>query len=131
MNYNHSGIIAISAVLIVGSIVLVAAVGITTRTIIDGQMSMSEEHSKQALAAATSCMELALSKISDNSAYAGNETITVGTNSCTIAAVVSNGTARTIKTSSTIGGHTRRLSVYIANVTSSPLQVSTWQEVSN
>lgn len=131
MTTNHSGIIALTAVLIVGAIVLVATIGVTTRTVIDGQISISEVNSRQALAAATSCMELALSKLSDNAGYLGNETITVGTQSCTIAAVTANGNARTIKTTSTVDGYTRRLSVYIANITLSPLQVSTWQEVSN
>ena len=127
---DKPGIIALTAVLIIGAIVLVVAVGIATRAVIDANIGIDEELSHNALVSATSCMENALAKLSDNSAYAGNETITVGNYTCTIAAVTGSGNTRTIKTSATVNGHTRRIQVTVSNI-NPPLQVGTWQEVDN
>jgi hypothetical protein len=126
--HKNQGMIALTTVLIVGAIVLAVSIGITTRTVIETQISGSEEQTHKALVAATSCMESALAKLSDNASYTGNESISVGSNTCTISTITSSGNTRTVKTSSTVGGHTRRLSVTVSNV-NPPLQVSSWQEV--
>jgi hypothetical protein len=125
---TNQGMIALTAVLIAGAIVLAVSIGIATRTMIETHISGGEERTNLALVSATSCMENALAKLSDNPSYSGNETISVGSNTCTIATITANGITRTVKTSSTVGGHTRRLQVTVSSV-NPPLQVSSWQEV--
>lgn len=133
MNHIHEkGIIALITTLVVGAVVLVVAISISTRSIGEINMSLDEEQSNQALVLATSCMEVALSKLSNNTTYTGNETITIGTKSCIINTIESpTSSTRVIKTSGTFGGYTRRLSVAVANVTIFPIQVTSWQEVSS
>lgn len=128
---NHQkGIIALLTVLIAGSIVLVIGVGMALRSILESDTTLNAELSHQALVTAGSCMEQTLLLLADDAAYTGNETITVGENTCIISTITANGTTRTIQTSSTVSGHTRRLQVIVSNV-NPPLQISSWQEVTN
>lgn len=127
---HEQGIIALITVLIAGAIVLLIGLGMTVRSIIESDTSLDEELSHRAFVAATSCMESALLSLADGASYGGNETLTVGTDTCTIAAIIASGDTRTIHTSSIVSGYTRRLSVTVSNV-NPPLQVSSWQEVSD
>ncbi len=126
---QQPGIIALITVLITGAIVLVIGLGMAGRSMLGSNTSLDEELSHQALVAATSCMEQALLALANNASYAGNEQKTIGANTCTIATITSSGDARTVKTSSTVSGHTKRIQVTVSNV-NPPLEVSSWQEVS-
>ncbi len=131
MTTHQSGMIALVTVLVVGAIVLVVGVGIATRSMIEGNMSADTEQSNEALSLATSCMETALFTLSNNAAYAGNETVSIGSQSCIIQPVANlGGNLRTVKTSATVNGHTRRLQVDVSNV-NPPLHISAWQEISS
>ncbi|MBP9821741.1 MAG: hypothetical protein KBC98_02575 [Candidatus Pacebacteria bacterium] len=127
---QQPGIIALITVLITGAIVLIIGLGMAERSMLELNTSLDEELSHQALTAATSCMERALLSLAGNASYAGNETLSVGTNTCSIATITTSGITRTVKTSSTVQGYTRRLQVTVSNV-NPPLQVSSWQEVSS
>ncbi len=130
MNKNNPGIIAIMTVLVIGAIILAVSIGAATRTRIETKTNESEEGTNRAMTAATSCMESALARLSDNSTYTGNQSLSVGVDTCSIATITTSGITRTVKTSSTVNGHTRRLQVTVSNV-NPPLQVSSWQEVSS
>lgn len=125
---KQQGIIALITVLIAGAIMLVVGIGMSTRSIVGSKESLYQELSHQALAMATSCMEQALLSLADNSLYTGNQTVVIGPNKCAIALITGSGNTRTVQTSSTVGGHIRRLSVTVSNV-NPPLQVSSWQEI--
>jgi len=127
---QEQGIIALTTVLIIGSIILVIGIGMSLQSIMESDTSFDEELSHQALVAATSCMEQALLTLADDASYIGDQTIVVGSHTCTVAVITGSGNERTVKTSSTVNGHTRRLLVSVSNV-NPPLQVSSWQEVSS
>ncbi len=131
MNYHHSGIIALSTVLVIGAIVLVMGIGISLRSVINGNMENDTYRSTTALSLANTCMEYALLSLANNAAYAGNETLTRDGQSCIIQSVVNTGgVTRTVTTSATVNGYTRRIQVLVANV-APPLQISSWQEISS
>ena len=130
MIYQKKGIIALITILVAGAIILTTGLGMTIRSIIESDTTLDEEMSHQSLVMATNCMEQALLSLADNSAYTGNETIPIGTNTCAIATITANGDTRIVKTSSTVGGYVRRLSVTVSNV-NPPLQINSWQEVDN
>ncbi len=127
---RHKGIIALITVLIAGAVVLVIGIGMTLRSILESDTTLDVELSHQALVTAGSCMEQSLLSLADDPTYTGNETLTIGTLTCTIDTILTSGITRTIHTSSTVNGHTRRLQVIVSDV-NPPLQISSWQEVVN
>lgn len=127
---QEQGIIVLITVLVIGAVVLLIGLGMSVRSVMESDTSLDEELSHQALVMATSCMEQALLSLADDSAYTGNQTITIGSYTCTIATITGSGDTRTVQTSSTVSGYTRRLLVTVSNV-NPPLQVSSWQEVSS
>ena len=128
---NPRGMIALSTVLLVGAIVLVAGLGMTTRSIMTSQTVFDTQQSRAALAAATACMERALASLFLDSGYAGNEVLTIGDDSCTILPVESpTGTTRIIKTQATASGFTRKILVNVSSTTP-PMTVSSWQDTAD
>lgn len=129
MKQVHSGIIALMTVLIIGAILLVITSGIALRSRISGNMTLDQQLSTTALSLATSCVEYALIKLSDNENYTGNESVTIGSQPCIIQPIETpEGAARTLKTSGAVNGFTRRLQVEIGNV-NPPITITSWSEV--
>ena len=126
----QKGIIALTTVLITGAVVLFIGLGMTLRSMIESDISLDQELSQKALVMATSCMEQALLLLANNSSYNGNETITIGTQTCSIGTITGEGEERSVQSSSNVYGYTSRLIVTVSDVTP-PLQISSWQEVDN
>lgn len=127
---RQPGIIALTTVLIIGAVVLVASLGIAFRSVSETKITVTHENSYRAFSLATACMEKALLSLADNASYGGNETINIDGDSCIINTLETLGTSRIIKTHATYLGYIRRIQVTVSQTTP-PLQVSSWQEVSS
>lgn len=126
-NESH-GFIALTSVLIIESLILVIAVGVLTRSITGTNISLAEQQSHRALALANICAETALLKLESVLNYSGNETITVGSDSCNIATITGSGNSnRTVQASSTISGYVRKTQVQVSTI-SPIMQISSWTE---
>lgn len=130
MMKNERGYIALISILIIGVLVLMISVGVSLRSIGETNMSLGEEKAHRALALADLCAEKGLMKIVSVLNYAGNESMIVNGESCDILPVEGSGNSKTLKTKSTISGHTRKLKVSISQI-SPVMTVSGWEEVAD
>ena len=131
MNRNQQGFIALISVLIIGAVVLVISIGLSLRSVGETDMSLGEQESHRALALANLCAEQALMKLESVLNYAGNESIIIGSESCTIRPVSWSGNLnRTVETQSTVSGYTKKVQAVVSRI-SPTMQVTSWQEVSD
>jgi len=131
MKQTHTGMIALTTVLIIGALLLVMGIGIATRTMIAQNITLDQEQSTQALSLATSCAEYALVKLSESHMYTGNETVFFGTESCILLPIeIPDPLGRTIKAQASYQGYTKRVLVQITSI-HPPLEIGSWQEVSS
>lgn len=80
---------------------------------------------------AFACTQDALLKLKTNASYAGNETISVGSDSCQILAVQNlGGEQRVVKTQSTVEIYTKKIQVDVSALTPA-MAISSWDESPN
>lgn len=123
------GFVALMSVLVLVAIALGVGVGLMLRAIGEGNLQLTTEASIRARQAATACSEEAVYQLKLDTAYAGNQTLTLSDGTtCRIGAITGTGnTNRTITTTSTVTGASSKVFVDIATV--NPLtSVTTWQE---
>ena len=77
---------------------------------------------------AEGCANTALQRIRDTSNYAGNESVTIGLETCTIHPILT-GVTTTIQTEATVAGHPYRLEIELDNTTD--LNVLSWMHVTS
>lgn len=128
---NQQGFIALISVLIIGAVVLVISIGLSLRSVGETNMALSEQESHRALALANLCAEQALMKLESVLNYAGNESIIVGSESCTIRPVTGSGNLnRTVETQSTVSGYTKKVRVVVSRI-SPTIQITSWGEIAD
>ena|SRR3989338_4272723 len=123
----NRGAALIISVLILSSIMLSA--------IIFGSQSFRNEtdaatallNKKAAEAAATSCMEEALYRLGSNAAYAGNESLVIGSTQCAVRPILSGGGAWTLETEAVAFGTNGRLRVVLSS--RFPLVITSWESL--
>lgn len=138
------GFIGLVTVITVSAIAVLITSATLLRSITESTISMDEEHSAQAWAAANGCVEYALTRYASTTGdgwgsydadYSPNDDeLSIGENPCYIVEVdgANSGTSttRTIKTESRINDFYRRLEVTISTNTPS-LEVDSWTEVAD
>ncbi len=92
------------------------------------QSAVVYENKALASAAATACMEQAIDRLALSSGYAGNETLTVGTQTCTVRPVIAGGTW-TIETSAQVGNQRTRYRTILSS--RAPVVITSWVEVAS
>jgi len=128
---SERGFIALISILIIGAVVLVISIGLSLRSIGETNMSLSEQESHRALALANVCAEQALMKLESFLNYSGSESIIIGSESCDILAVSGSGNfSRTVETQSTVSSHTRKVQVFVSQI-SPIMQLTSWEEVAD
>jgi len=128
---NQGGFIALISILILGAMMLVISIGVSLRSIGETDMALSEQESHRALALANLCAEQALMKLESILSYSGNESIIIGSESCDILAISGSGNfTRTVKTQSTVSGHTKKVQVVVSQI-SPTMQIASWEEVAD
>ena len=129
---NSSGFIALISVSIIGALLLVLAVGVSLRSISEGQMSLSEQFSGEASALAMACCEYGLIQLKNDLDYPGQETITIAQGKdCDILDIEGAGNEnRVLKAQASSNGYFKKIRVEIAVI--NPLtEVISWQEVAD
>lgn len=120
------GYIAITTSIILALLIMIIA-GMLGSAHIMTRFNTSDFADKQAsLVLARSCLNYALLKLSENSSYTGNETISISSNQCTIRTIETAGSNKIIKARGQINGATTNLKL---TVVTSALSTISLEEV--
>ncbi len=84
---KNSGFIALMSAIIISAILMLIATSLNQVGFYNNASILDSERKTQSNALANSCLHIALLHFAENSAYAGNETVTVGSSSCFIGQV--------------------------------------------
>jgi hypothetical protein len=140
---TNEGFIALITILVITAVSLIIATSIIFKSISQGNITLAEMYSTQAMVAANGCMEHALGELGANGTtswslslgvgYTGAEQRTIGSNTCYIypLAATTSGVYtdyRLVKASSTVSGYTRKIQAVVATNTPT-ISVSSWQDV--
>lgn len=93
-----------------------------------GQLGQGEETRdwQTARLLAEGCADTALAELQRDEGYGGNETVTIGSGTCTIRPVLTSGGVTTIQTEATVDGHPYRIEI---DVNADTTDVSSWAHV--
>ena len=126
----QKGYLAIFAVIMVISIVLVLVLSFSVKSYHSILNSRGTYRSNQAKALANMCGEYGLKQIRDLNTFTGSNTLTLGSGSCTYTVSDLGGTNRQVNSSGVINNITRKVKIMVVSVT--PIvTVSSWQEVAD
>ena len=128
-NSSHSGFIALTSVLVISAVVVVAAVGITYLSIGEAQSGLALFKGEDNLNFVEGCVEDVMLKIRSNSAYSGT-TITRPEGTCTITYNVggSGPTNWDLTVSSSTTKYQRKIQVvFVRNSTG--ISLTSWKEI--
>lgn len=85
---TNEGYVAIISAVILTVVILTVAVSFSSSNFLARFDGGSFESKEDARAAAEGCLEYALLKLSANDAYAGNESVTIASSSCTLRPII-------------------------------------------
>lgn len=126
MSNPRSGFILIISVLVLSTVIAViaasAAFGLAGSELRGDELDASTD----AKALAEGCAETALFKLRNDTNYVGNETLTIGTGSCTIRPIIV-GPPLTIETQATANTRVYRLRVEVSDTAT--FTIGKWQRV--
>lgn len=129
MMKNKHGFIALTSILIIGSLVLLISIGLSARSISETKIALSQQLSNRALALADACAEYALNELKADLNYPGNESIIIdGSDSCDILPIETSGSDKIVKTRSIISGYAKKIRITVSQ-TSPEILISSWIEV--
>ncbi len=106
---NEKGYIAIIVALIFSAITIAAAFSVGTSGLLSRNSKVDFANKAASFAAARACLDRARLQLSQNSLYAGNESLQIYDYQCTVVSVETSGPNRIIKTSSSVFGATTNL----------------------
>jgi len=130
MKYRE-GYIALLTVLILGAVMVLFLTGGLFRAAGVSKMRIQEEASARAQVAATACAEQALYSLLNSTSYVGGELLPVSDDTCYVRTIGGTGnTNRTVQTTSTVLGVTRKIQVNVATVQPT-LSISAWRDVTS
>ncbi len=122
---NEHGYALIACVLVITSMMLLAATGIARMQLTTQSSNTTLTNLLMAQALAEGCADTALLELSQDSSYTGDETITIGSDTCIIRPVLSGPT--TIETEASKNGSVYRLRIELSST--NPVTISSWERV--
>jgi hypothetical protein len=122
---KNSGFVAIIIAVIVGIVLILMSLSMATMSYYAGIGGVDIQKRDDSYVAAFSCFDTAWYKLSDDLDYLGNETIAVGSNSCHIDPITSQGAGFVIITTSTVDRNTTQL----RGVLNEFLQLTSFEEI--
>jgi hypothetical protein len=126
-----NGYILLTSVLITAAVCSAIGTSILLFGIAHIRTSLVVQQAITARGLADACANEALQRLLIDTAYTGNETITIGSQTCTIATVSGSGASnRTVQASATVGPSTRRVEVTVSSV-GPPMSITQWEEVAD
>ncbi len=141
MKNKKRGFLVLTMVLIVSTVVLLISAGVFLRSIGQTKNIIEIEQSVKALYLANGCADYAVSKIASStenggngwSIYLGDETLTIGDDTCYIHSLIENPDlpgSKLIQTEGTISGFIKRVSITVATNTPN-LEIVSWEQVAS
>ena len=128
MTENNKGYIALMSALIISAVIILIAITIGQMAYL-GRANIAGAHFKEkSRALAESCVYHALLALSGTSTYTGGENISVASDTCNVVSVVTTSTGRVI---SAQGIFQRSYTNYKVTVTTSAVDIISWEEVKN
>ncbi len=126
---RNNGFITLLSMLVASAIGIAIAIPLLLSALDGTRASLVRQQGVQARALADACAEVALEKLGDSKSYAGEETLTLSTGTCTILPVLGSGNKeRTVQTIGAAGDAVRKLWIDISDLKPS-VTVSSWREV--
>ncbi len=125
---SQSGYIAITTAIITSFVILLVAAVLGSSNLLSRLNDLDFSSKRYSYFLARSCVDTALLKLAKDLSYAGNETITISTDSCTIQPVITSGANKIIKASAQFNSTYTNLKV---TVTSLDLTTVSLEEVTN
>ncbi|MBI4087503.1 MAG: hypothetical protein HY434_01590 [Candidatus Liptonbacteria bacterium] len=120
------GYIGIVSALIISAVVVLIMVAVGQISFLN-RINISDTHlKKKSRALAEGCVDTALLKLASNASYAGNETITVASDTCKIVSVVSSSTGKIISAQGKFLGAVTDVK---ATVDTNTFSIVGWEEV--
>jgi hypothetical protein len=124
--HNQKGAAALLLVVIVGSVALVMAYGVSLFGLGELEISYTSQQGGESFSIANGCMDEALRQLRLSDAYTGGS-LSVGDGSCTIG--VDAGSGHTISVTSTLGNYTQVLQTTVTTGTGGAVTVTSWEEL--
>lgn len=121
------GSILLTSILILGAVLLSATLTISNSLIENSAQQSSHENKTQAEALANACLEHAINALALDAAYAGNETVTLGTLSCAVLPIQVQGSTYTLSGRATVSNQTVTMAATLS--ARAPPTISSWQEI--
>lgn len=113
---SQEGYVALITLIIIGAIVLIAAIALTFGSLSQDNFIISHNRSLQNYYQANACANYAILRLQQNLDYAGNENLNLAGISCQIGAVSSSGSARIFIVSSQQGNQIKKIQVDLDQV---------------
>lgn len=132
---RKDGFIVLSMVLLVSAVVLAVSTGILFRSISEVRETGDSENSLKAWGVVNACGEYALGQLASTTdsvgwGYLGDESLTIGEETCYIYALEDDNGTKIIKASSTVSSLTKKVLIEVATNTPSVF-VNSWTEVAD
>lgn len=124
----QKGYIALTSAIIISTLVMAVSLALSFSSVFNRFDILGAEFKKNSRAFAEACVETALLKLAQNSAYAGNENIQIASSSCSILAVESSGGQKIIKTKTNFNSYITNLKI---TVTFPDIAIIFWEELAN
>lgn len=130
LNTSHAsrGYIAITSAIIITMLVMMIVFAINLIGYFSRYNVLTSELKDISLSLAEGCAEKALLKYAEDSAYAGNENITVGARQCNILPVETSGSDRILKTKAVVESTTSNIKVVFNG---NDMAIVSWEELPN
>ena len=128
MNNKHGqeGYIALISAIIISSILLVVTVTLSYTAFFARYNILDSEYKERSASLAEACADVALLKLANNSGYAGNVAVAIGTDFCSIRLLFSSGTQTIVDTQASFQNAYTNLRLGVATST---LTVMSWEEI--
>ena len=123
---KSEGYIALTSALVITVLIMAIALTLSLSSFFTRANILNTNFKEISHALAEACIETALLKLAQDSAYAGNEVITVGSNQCSILTLESISNQKIIKANAVFQNTTTNLKI---TVFSSDLSVISWEEL--
>lgn len=133
---KNKGFLVLTMILLVSAVVIAIVTGIMLRSVGEAKASQDTESSLKAWGAVSACGEYALDQLSTTTAgktgwaYAGGQTLDLGTETCYIYPIETVGSAKLIKATSTVSSFTKKIKIQVATNTPN-IWIDLWEEVAD
>lgn len=128
--YKNKGFIALISAIVISMALLVVTVTLSYSSFFSRYTMLESEYKERSSALAEGCVASALLKLAGNSSYIGGETITIGSDICSIRTISVSGSNKIIETQASFPNtNSKAYTDLRVAVDIDTLVVASWQEI--